>query len=229
MLDPAALEALMGSCGASALAWTKLRKTFPARKGTLGFLHFTGLLKRDIDAAKIADLPNKLGIDEAFSGAATLATYALASLLYDPRLGKIDDGPARMGLDIICMLICMLIQEHGKQCTVINRYIGKAILGYQILVNMAETNEENGSDCLTAEQHQQYIQYKSDSCLADAIGKAKPATAPQSMGFQKGGYKGKFTPNANYNKNENNGWRKKPFPTDRSHKPDQQQQQQQSK
>ncbi|KAJ2811480.1 hypothetical protein H4S07_002039, partial [Coemansia furcata] len=169
VLDPATLDALMGSCGASTPAWTKLRKTFPAGKGMLGFLHFTGLLKRDIDTAKIAELPNKLRVNEAFSGAATLATYALASLLYDPRLGEINNGPAGMGLDIICMLICALIQEHGKQRAVINRCISKAIPGYQILVDMAETTEENGSNCLTAEQHQQYIQYKNDSHLANAI------------------------------------------------------------
>ncbi|KAJ2840819.1 hypothetical protein FBU31_000098 [Coemansia sp. 'formosensis'] len=230
VIDPAALETLMDGCGERAPAWAKLRKSLPMGKGKPSFLRFTGALRRDIEAAKIADLTNKLGVDEALSGAATIATYVLGGLLYDPRLAELDDGPAGTSMDLLRLLICALLQERGKQRAIINKSIAKSVPGYQLLVDMAEDDDKEGTDCLTAGQLQQYVQYKNDSRLADAIGKAKPATAPQSAGFQKGGYKGKFTPSYNNNgKSDNNSWKKKPFPADKAYKPDQQQQQQQSK
>ncbi|KAJ2813828.1 hypothetical protein H4S07_000378 [Coemansia furcata] len=174
---------LMDGCGERAPAWAKLCKSLSTGKGKPSFLHFTGALKRDIEAAKIANLTNKLGVDEALSGAATIATYVLSGLLYDPRLTKLDDGPAGTSMDLLRLLICALIQEHGKQCMLINKSIAKSMPEYQILVDMAEDSDKEGSDCLTIEQHQQYIQYKSDTHLANAISKAKPATAPQSAGF----------------------------------------------
>ncbi|KAJ2840684.1 hypothetical protein FBU31_000208, partial [Coemansia sp. 'formosensis'] len=115
VLDPVTLESLMDSCGSGAPTWAKLQKMFPTGKGKLSFFHFTGVIKRDIDAAKIPDLPNKLVVNEALSGATTLATYALAALLYDPRLAELNDGPASTSLDLLCMLICALLQERGKQ------------------------------------------------------------------------------------------------------------------
>ncbi|KAJ2813829.1 hypothetical protein H4S07_000379 [Coemansia furcata] len=141
VLDSVTLESLMDSCGSGAPTWAKLRKMFPTGKGKLSFLHFTGVIKRDIDAAKIPDLPNKLVIDKALSGAATLATYALAALLYDPRLAELNDSPAGTSLDLLRMLICALLQERKKQCTLIHKSIGKALPAYQLMVDMAESTE----------------------------------------------------------------------------------------
>ncbi|KAJ2833425.1 hypothetical protein FBU31_001910 [Coemansia sp. 'formosensis'] len=149
VIDPSTLETLMDGCGERAPAWSKLRKSLPASKSKLSFLHFTGTIKRDIDAAKIPNMANKLIVDEAFSGTTTITTYALASIIYDLRFAEIDDGPTSAGLDLICLLISTLLQECGKQCALVNMCIGKAMPGYQILVDMAVTTEENGSDCLS--------------------------------------------------------------------------------
>ncbi|KAJ2810238.1 hypothetical protein GGI24_007063 [Coemansia furcata] len=106
---------LMDKCGERAPAWAKLHKSLPMGKGKPSFLCFTGALKRDIDATKIADLANKLSVNEAFSRAATIAMYVHGGLLYDPQLAKLDDSPAGTSMDLLQLIICAPIQEHGKQ------------------------------------------------------------------------------------------------------------------
>ncbi|KAJ2833512.1 hypothetical protein GGI24_000826, partial [Coemansia furcata] len=179
VIDLAALESLMDGCGERAPTWAKLRKSLPMGKGKPGFLRFTGALKRDIEVAKIADLTNKLGVDEVLSRAATIAMYILGGLLYDPWLATLNDGPAGTSMDLLCLLVSALIQERRKQRAIINKSIAKSVPGYQVLVDMAEDDDKEGTDCLTTGQLQQYALFKSDSHLADAIGKAKPAATPQ--------------------------------------------------
>ncbi|KAJ2839304.1 hypothetical protein FBU31_000724 [Coemansia sp. 'formosensis'] len=101
VIDPAALEMLMDRCGERAPAWAKLCKSLPMGKGKPSFLCFTGALRHDIEAVKIADLTNKLGVDEALSGAASITMYVLGGLLYDPRLAELDNGPAGTSTDLL--------------------------------------------------------------------------------------------------------------------------------